>query len=475
MKPHLNALLILFVLAFGGLVGFFSVKLSEQPLMLVAMLGFSIAFSAVFLRYELALRIAVLCLPFTQVPTFKFFMRWRISELVSWLYLPLHLVALPRLIKRMPTPILWVLSTMIGYFAYTGLIGLVHAPFVEIRVEKALEFTLSPFLRVVLETARGFASVSFFIGLLIAVRNWEGFLQIAKIFVWSGALSSGYGVYQAAVLAFGLPLPLLPGTLSHEGYDRPFGTFYEPTGMGSFTSATILLSLYFLLTEYKLLWLICLALNGLGFFVSLSRAGWIGLIVGVSALVCALWGHKRNSFLPILLVIILAGTLWLGYLGAVNLFGKHQVQFSLSRYWLEYSMYSRIEGYSELPSLLKKFPYGFGQGLFLFYGAGVPGFARLLVEGGFIGAFFLALLHINSMRCLLNLWSISSEQRRRMLPFIFASYVSSIVTTMNYINTTDMWIWFVWSLPVVALWAGAKDDAQNKSLASHQHPLCRRG
>jgi len=455
MKSRLSALLILFALVFIGLVGFFSVKFSEQPLMLVTLLGFSIAFSFVFSSYKLALRIAVLFLPFTQAPTFKFFMRWRISEIVSWLYLPLHLVGLLRLIKQVPVPILWVISAMIGYFAYTGLIGIVHALFVEIRVEEALEYTFSPFLRVILETARGFASVSLFIGLLIAVRNWKEFIQIVRIFVWSGAISSGYGVYQAAVLAFGLPLPLLPGTLSHEGYARPFGTFYEPTGMGSFTSVTILLSLYFLSTdEHKLLWLICLVLNGLGFFVSLSRAGWAGLIVGMSALACTLWGQKRNSFLVIILVITLAGTLWIGYLVVVNLFGKHQVQFALSRYWLEYSMHSRIEGYSELPSLLKEFPYGFGQGLFLFYGAGAAGFARLLLEGGFVGAICLALLHINSMRCFLNLWSISSEQRRRMLPFIFASYVSCVVTTMNYINTTDMWIWFVWSLPAVALWAG---------------------
>lgn len=109
---------------------------------------------------------------------------------------------------------------MIGYFTYTGAIGIANVAFVEVRIEEALQYTISPFYRALLETARGFASISLFIGLLTTVRNWIDFCNIVKIFVWSGAISGSYGVYQAAILAFDLPFSLLPETLFHEGSAR---------------------------------------------------------------------------------------------------------------------------------------------------------------------------------------------------------------------------------------------------------------
>lgn len=433
-------------------------KVIEQLLFILIIFGFSIIIIFSLTNHKLAIYITIFCLPFTQAPTLKLLARWRISEVLAWLYLPLHLSALRRLVKQMPAPVFWFLFAMIGYFFYTGLIGVTRALFVEVKINKAVEYTLSPFLRTILETARGLASISLFIGMLIVVYNWVEFHRVIKLFVWSGAVSGGYGVYQAAVLALKLPLPLLPETLYQEGFSRPFGTFYEPTGMGSFTATTLLFSLYLLFTEPKLLWLVCFILNGLGFFVSLSRAGWAGLIAGGCVLLLALMWHKRNPFLSIFAAIILTGALWLCYLAGLKLFGEQTLQFALSRYWLEYSMRPRVEGYNQLPSLLNEFLYGFGQGLFLFYGGGAPGLMRLLIEGGLVGAFCLALLHINSIRCLLHLWTTSFEQTREFLPFLLASYVSSIIIILNYINVTDMWIWFVWSLPAVALWSAAKTE-----------------
>lgn len=431
----------------------------EQLLFVFVIIGFSIVIFFGLKNHKSAIYIIVFCLPFTQVPTLKLLMRWRISEVLAWLYLPLHLSALQRLFKQMPAPVFWFFSAMVGYFLYTGLIGLIHSFFVEIKVNKAIEYTLSPFLRTVLETARGFASISLFIGMLVVVYNWEAFHRVIKLFVWSGAVSGSYGVYQAAVLALNLPLPLLPETLYHEGSARPFGTFFEPTGMGSFTAATFLLSLYFLFTEPRLLWLVCLILNGLGFFVSLSRAGWAGLIAGGCVLSLALMWHKRNPFLAIFIAIILtAGTLWLCYLAGLKLFGEQKLRFAFSYYWLEYTLRPRVEAYNQLLPLFKEFLYGFGQGLFLFYSGGAPGLMRLLIEGGLVGTFCIALMHINSIRCLLRLRATSSKQTQMLLPFLLASYVSSIVTTLNYTNVTDMWIWFVWMLPAVSLWVASKGE-----------------
>lgn len=380
-------------------------------------------------------------------------MRWRISELLAWVLLPLHLVVLQRYIKMMPSTVRWVLGAMGGYFIYTGLVGIVHAPFVKVQVEQTLEYIFSPILRTLLETARGFASVSLLIGTLLTVHTWNEFQRLLKVFAWSGAISGSYSVYQAAVLAFGLSLPFLPGTLHHEGSLRPFGTFYEPTGVGSFTAATILLTVYFLLAERKPIWLVCLALNGLGFFVSLSRAGLAGLLVGGVMLLLILAWRRHKPLWLIISTAVVGGTLWMGYLVAVVLFGESKVRWSLSLPWLEYTLQGRIEVYfQQLPSLFREFFFGFGQGLFIVHDGGAPGLARLLVEGGFIGAICLIVLQANVVRCLVRLLHKSSPQIWDISPFLTASYVSCFVTTLNYINVTDMWIWFVWGLPAVALW-----------------------
>ncbi|MFN3420617.1 MAG: hypothetical protein ACK40X_02675, partial [Armatimonadota bacterium] len=95
---------------------------------------------------------------------------------------------------------------------------------------------------------------------------------------------------------------------------------------------------------------------------------------------------------------------------------------------------------------------GFGQGLLIFHSGGVAGMARLLIEGGFIGTICLIALQANIVRCLLRILCETSSEIRDISPFLTASYVSCFVTTFNYINVTDMWIWFVWGLPAVALW-----------------------
>lgn len=453
---------MLFLAVLAILSSLFSIALlSEQPLSLVTIIGFGTAL-LLFRRHNLAMRFLVFCLPFTQAPTLKWFLRWRISEVVAWVFLPFHLTILPRLTKHMPNLIKYILLAMIGYFFYTGLIGMAHVLSLETNVNEGLEYIIHPILRTLLETARGFASISLFIGLLVAVRNWEDFRRIVKLFAWSGAVAGAYGAYQATVLAFRLPLPLLPGTLFHEGYARPFGTFYEPTGMGSFTAVTLLLSLYPIYSERNVTWMFCLSLNALGFFVSLSRAGFLGLITGIIVLMLTWMWHKRALFPSFLSLASLVGAIWVGYMIAIRVFGEEEVFVQFSGYWLEYSLAQRVEAYSQLPSLFMEFPYGFGQGVFFLYGAGAPGFARLLLEGGIVGAVFLALFHMNSACCLIRLLRRSSEQMQRLAPFLAAAYVASVITIVNYINTTDMWIWFVWSLPAVALWTEGQGCLLNK-------------
>jgi hypothetical protein len=202
-----------------------------------------------------------------------------------------------------------------------------------------------------------------------------------------------------------------------------------------------------------------LLLNFGGLLFSLSRAGLAGFGIGL----IVLWGllllrWRVRAFITCAtcLAIALAG-IGLAYRGAAIVMGEGHVAFALSEQWLWQTSQSRIDVYSSLPTWMMASMTGLGQGLYIFTGGGVPGFARLLVEGGVLGSIALLFLHAAAFRCLLHLWR--SIDTKSIVPFLAAAYISSVVTTVNYINTTDMWIWCFWGLPAIA-WQAVSGQRQ---------------
>jgi hypothetical protein len=399
------------------------------------------------------LTVAILCLPLTQAPTIKALIRWRISEVIGWTLLLNHFRS--GIGKSYGRPVLFFMGSSALYFIYTGLIGIALAPVTEVHVAKVLEYYINPFFRTLLETARGVAAISIILAMLKLAANFSEIRKYCALLVWGGAISGTYTVYQSSVLAFGIPLPLLPETLWHKGSFRAFGTFYEPTGTGSFTAVAILLCLYFVASERrKIGWIGCLALNALGFFISLSRAGWIGLLAGAGVLVICNVTSRREAAVPLAMPMLGACALGLGGWISEYVLGAPTVRRALSEHWLRETASPRLEAYSQIPiQLTETWGVGFGQGLYIFRGGGAPGFVRLILEGGLPGTLLLLIMHGAAIHCVRRLLANDSSDIRRLSAFIGAAYASCTVTTLNYINTTDMWIWVVWALPVISFGA----------------------
>jgi hypothetical protein len=412
--------------------------------------------------------IGMLCLPFTQAPTLKALIRWRVSEVVGWIFLLKHLKegGATRLSREARV---FVMALAL-YFLYTGTVGAMLAGVTETPVEKVLEYYVSPFFRSLLETVRGAAALGMVLEMLNTSKGFADLRKWAALLALGGGVSGGYALYQSFVGLYGLPLPLLPGTLSHPWSLRPFGTFYEPTGTGSFLAAAIFLDLYLLTSGGRRgLWAGCLAVSAMGFFASLSRAGWLGLAAGAvvlaactladrGALRAGVATRRGAPWKGIAAAVIAVCALALGGWAANGMMGSANVSFALSGDWLRQSATSRISAYAGIPSgMLDCWGVGFGLGLLIFREGGAPGLVRLILEGGVVGVFLLTLLHFSAMRSIRILLSHPEHEVRRYAAFLAAAYASCAVTTCNYINTTDMWIWVVWALPVIGLTAIAEN------------------
>ncbi len=415
---------------------------------LLGMAVFGIA-PAVLKNRRGMLNLAIVCLPLTQVPTLKLLVRLRISEVIAWASLPRYIRT--TIMRGVGRPARCFVISMALYFFYTGVVGVALSPVAEIHLSNVLDYFINPFFRSLLETARGIAALGIIVDSLRQAGRPADFSRYCALLAWGGAISGSYALYQASSLAFGLELPLLPETLSPDSGFRPFGTFYEPTGTGSFTAASTLLSLYFVVSAgRKLPWLVCLLLNASGFFVSLARAGWLGLAAGCAVLLAG--SMLRHRHLPLMTATLCmgAGALLVGWWTAEAIFGSRVIGFALSAEWFSQTAPSRIEAYyrmsRELPEI---WGLGFGQGLYIFRGGGAPGFVRLIMEGGVAGVILLLLMHGTAVYCIRRLRENRSDGMGRLSMFLAAAYASCVVTTLNYINTTDIWIWFVWSLPVI--------------------------
>jgi hypothetical protein len=318
-------------------------------------------------------------------------------------------------------------------------------------VEQALEYTYHPFLRTTLESARCLAIISLMIGIVFTLNSHQDLNRYLELFIIGGTLTSIYGLYQTLVLRYSLSLALIPETLYHENSTRPFSTFYEPTGLGSYTAASTLLALYFIYTKRRVgrvFWILNFGLNVMGLWLSLSRAGLMGLGAGILilAIILSITFKVKRLFSGLIISFLVFYILYF----AVRYILSDTMDFGLSFFWWQQSMKERQESYGQLLSLLGVYPTGVGQGNFLFIGAGAPGFARLLVEGGLLGLILLLMMHSYALLCLTSILRSRLHYFRQIGPYIAAAYISCLTTTANYISTTDSWIWFIWSLPAFA-------------------------
>lgn len=401
------------------------------------------------LRFPMWLKIALFGLPLTHAPTIDMPFRWRISEIVAWIMAPAILFSSWRF--RNPITRIFILAMAI-YVSYTAILGMVMAWFVPVEVSAALEGTVSTVLRTLLESARLIGSLVMVKAVCRYASASENFERVVRAIIVGGIFLFCYTVYEILVLYLGLGLPLLPGSRSIPGFPVA-ATMYEPSSAGTYGAATALLSTSLLAerSRGKVVGVIGLIAGILTVVLTTSRTGVASFAIGTITLVLLLALKGRLGVAKVISLGVVASlTVW----GGVVL-GQHWLEklfynrFNL--YSVQYYMKVRSEEiYSRLIHDLLDWPLGLGQGLWLFLVGGGASAPRLVVEGGFIGLFFLGVMLV---ALLAGVWQCFVLLREGLpgIDGIIAAVVATIVSLYNYVNVSDAWIWVVLSLPLAAL------------------------
>ena len=207
-----------------------------------------------------------------------------------------------------------------------------------------------------------------------------------------------------------------------------------------------------------MLWAICLGVIVAGLLATLSRAAYIGGMAGFATVV--LLSGRGTIPKTLILAPVLLASLWIGYQLALPLLGEDLVARSFDRNVIERRAVPVFEGYAtEIPPFVLAHPFGVGQGNFLYIGGGAPGMYRLIVEGGIVGLAFLLVVHAAAWRCIAHLLRHPAERVRTLAPLVGGTYVSAFVISLNYLNTTDIWLWFALAFPAIARAAVAATDS----------------
>jgi len=394
--------------------------------------------------------VVLLGLPLTHAPTVDFAFRWRLSEIVAWLFGPMLLL---RSWYFRSLQMKLFAYGLLAYVLYTGALGLVMSNFVPIRVIAALEGTISPFFRTVLESARFIAGIVVVKAIYEYCHNdYSKLKSVVVVIVASGMMLSLYAFYEVAVLYLGVPLPLAPGSRSLPGFPVA-ATMYEASAAGSFAAAVALLSCGLLVGEgggMRVFALIGLALGILGVVLTTSRTGLASLAVG-SIVFLLTYSVKFKKYWTQVVMLLVTGAVvvwgvialaerWLG-----SLFFARFSHYSVS-YYLQIR---QTEIYASVLPDLSEWPLGLGQGLWLYLIGGGASLARLIMEGGLIGVIFLAMMCFGLLSAIFRLIFLF-ETVRPISIGIVAAAIGTLVGLYNYVNLTDIWIWVVLALPVVA-------------------------
>ncbi len=395
-------------------------------------------------RLGFVLALAVFALPFTQAPTVSLMLRIRISEVLLWTLTPRALSWLNREFRTLPGPVRVYVGFFGLYILYSSLLGFALAWFAPRDLTAVDEFIPHPFFRTAVESARMAASFALVIMLLGTVHSWRSLDRYIRLFVAGASASASYGIYQAFVLGQELDWPILPGTLRNASA-RPFSTLFEPTAFGSLSAVAMMLAAYLIWARSGPRWanVVMLGLLSAGLVVSLSRAGFVGLLVGtIVVLVYATISDRRKLWLLVPLGVPL---LWAGLELSQRLLGESAVDFAFSRWSFELSLEGRASAYSEVPSLLAQNALGVGQGVYLYTGGGAPGVLRLLAEGGIPGLVLLLAMAAGAIWCVGYLTSRGPAYS----VFLGAAAAATFAALFNYLQTSDAWLWFVLGLPCI--------------------------
>lgn len=397
-------------------------------------------------RVPIWLSIILLGLPLTHAFTIDFPFRWRLSEVIAWLLAPAIIVR-PWGIRSLRGKAF--IYGFTAYILYTGGIGLVMSQFVPIEIPAALEGTIAPIYRTLLESARLIAALAVVIAIYAYVRANGRLEAILMRIIAGGIFLSLYTVYEIAVLYLGFPLPLAPGSRSIPGFPVA-ATMYEPSSAGSYGAMVALLS-FGLLTEGvgRIFPLVGVIAGIATVILTTSRTGVVSLTIGFAVLLLTYLVKHREGLIGMVLglaigmfgvwVAVVLAEKWLGAL-FYNRFNVYSVQYYLA--------VRQDEIYANVLPHVSKWPFGLGQGLWLYLVGGGATAARLVVEGGVIGMVLLGMMALGLLNAVLRI--ILEERVGPLKVSTVAAATATLVGLYNYVNLSDTWIWVVLALPIVA-------------------------
>ena len=432
-------------LSFVMIQGVLPVKNGE---LVFAMFGIGGTIVASRLRVRWFMYAAVLFLPFTHAGTFTFVFRWRISEFYAWFLLPFAFKGPRDLPGRIHWSAYLFVGSVVGYFIYTGLVGVASAPSVDTGHNPfVVNVNIHPVFRTLIESARGLGAVILVITLLRRTRDWDDWRLLIQMFVLGGVLTALYGIYQGLGTALDIHLPLIPGTALIAS-TRPGSTLYEPSGFGAFVAVAVALCAYLIVSHARRrrLWIFCFGILLIGLVLSLSRTGLVAAAVAYLVLAIA-----SPSSLPRIMstTVLVVAFVWIGVQITNSLLGSEVLGLQSA------NLQSRVEVlynyYTDRAAVyLVSTPQGVGGGLYTYTESNVAGWERLMVEGGLVGLAFLFTMHLSIIRALLALWARPDLEGRRFAPYAAAAYGATVMVLTNYALVTDMWLWIAMGLPVIA-------------------------
>lgn len=385
---------------------------------------------------------------FLQSPTVKLGARFRVTDILLLALVPWAFARLPRALRRTSPAVALGILCLSAYLLLTLVVGiataLTESP--ELTAEQ-LEFFRSPFLRTTLESLRFATVLVLLLGFLSRLDIQAIADRVIPAFLVAAALSAWYGIYQVLVYYTGVSFPMLPGT-STQGTGRPFSTFYEPTGFGSFAAVALFYALPKLLRSSRgsKRYMTVLTLIVITIVISFARTALLAVAVGfLSALIIS-----RLRLPRIRAVVAGAMLLMVGFLVANFIFGASRVGFSFSPYTFQIKIQERLVAYRETVDFVLDNPVGVGQGNYVLFEGGAPGFARIAAEGGIPGILLVFLLTCSVASAVLQMRRFGDSITLFWAPWLGGAYAASVVVLVNYINVTDVWLWIPGAIALAA-------------------------
>lgn len=430
------------------------------------------------------LLLAVASLPLMQVPTVKLLARWRLSEIILGL-MAIYLIGWRRresleALRGLPRVTTFALASLGLYVAYTGVVGAARAA---LTAPLAATWTVRnyfyhPILRTSLESGRMVATLTLLTAVLLTTSDRNDLRRLLGAFCAGGAVAIAYGWYQ--LVTFELPFSLMPGTYQQPN-GRPGSTFFEPTGFASFAAVIVFvaLGLAFLGRSRRWLWLLLAAVASVTMQMVASVAG---ALAGVAGSLLALVSSGGRILRNAALIVLLAAMSFIGLEVARSTYGPSYVRGAYSAFGLVRDVTERtrlandpnMEGGSSSKSAGENAnisdeagvsgrpeglyprdirddvrPYatlsiiiGLGQGNALLFVGGTFGAVRLLLESGLLGFLFLAAFHGSVVLAAVRGLRRDRTWVHASIPFFVAAYGAASLVTLNYMNTTDGWLWF---------------------------------